>query len=395
MAEGDDSEEKSQEATEKRKEDARKDGQVLTSKEAFVFASMAAGTGLLALSAIFGPTLLLRWTEYFRLGSRRSLDDLMLSRLSQFWVEFLVGGLVFAIPLALVAIGLQMAMGGINFAPNAANFKFSKLDPLTGLGRMVSMRSLVELGKGILKVGALGGLAIFALKGEIAGFDRLSGVDAAVGLSILWGAILTTLAWLCLGLAGIGALDFAWEMVSMRKKLMMSFQEVKQESKEANGSPELKGRIRRLQMEASQRGAEQRAALGNVGKATAIITNPIHFAVALRYIPGETAAPVILAMGKGPMAQEIIARGKGAGVHVLQSPPLARALYFTGHIGIEISDRLFGAVAAILAHVYRLDRGEASDLPDVDVPKELMFTEHGRPISDAENGTGNEVRNET
>jgi flagellar biosynthesis protein FlhB len=386
MAEGDDSEEKSQEPTEKRKDDARKDGQVLTSKEAFVFASMAAGTGLLALSAAFGPQVLERWTTYFKMGSRASLDDLLISRLSEFWVEFLVGGLAFATPLALVAIGLQMAMGGINFAPKAASFNFGKLNPLTGLGRMASVQSLVELGKGVLKVVALGGLAIFALKGEIVGFDRLSGVDTAIGLSILWGAILTTLAWLCLGLAGIGALDFAWAMVSMRKKLMMSFQEVKQESKESNGSPELKGRIRRMQMEASQRGAEQRAALGNVVNATAIVTNPIHFAVALRYVPGETAAPMILAMGKGPMAQEIIARGKGAGVHVLQSPPLARALYFTGNIGGEISDRLFGAVAAILAHVYRLDRGEYSDLPDVTLPRELLFTEHGRPINEAQNG---------
>lgn len=386
MAEGDDSEEKSQEPTEKRKEDARKDGQVLTSKEAFVFAIMGAGTGLLALSATFGPDILRRWTAYFSMGPRVSLDDLIISRLSQFWVEFLVGGLVFATPLALVAIGLQMAMGGINFAPKAAGFNFGKLDPLKGLTRMVSMQSLVELGKGILKVGALGGLAIFALSGEIAGFDQLSGVNAAVGLSILWGAILTTLAWLCLGLAGIGALDFAWAMVSMRKKLMMSFQEVKQESKEMNGSPELKGRLRRLQMEASTRGAEQRAALGNVGQATAIVTNPIHFAVALRYVPGETAAPVILAMGKGPLAQEIIALGKGAGVHVLQSPPLARALYFTGNIGAEISDRLFGAVAAILAHVYRLDRGEASDLPAVTLPEELLFNEHGRPLGGAEKG---------
>jgi flagellar biosynthesis protein FlhB len=176
----------------------------------------------------------------------------------------------------------------------------------------------------------------------------------------------------------------------LRKKLMMSFQEVKQESKEANGSPELKGRMRRLQMEASQRGAEQRAALGDVGRATAIVTNPIHFAVALRYVPGETAAPVILAMGKGPMAQEIIARGKGAGIHVLQSPPLARALYFTGHIGTEISDRLFGAVAAILAHVYRLDRGESSDLPDVALPEELLFNEHGRPMTEA----GREAKND-
>ena len=382
MAEGDDSEEKSHEPTDKKKEDARKEGQVLTSKEAFIFASMGLGTGLLTLSPIFGDAILLRWTGYFTLGPKAGLDDLLVSRLSQFWVEMLVGGLAFAVPIAAVVIGLQLAMGGINFAPKAANFNFGRLDPLKGLGRMVSANALVELGKAILKVSALGGLAIMALWGQLQGFERLAGVDTAIGITVLWGAILGLLMWLCLGLGGIGALDLAWQIISMRKKMMMSFQEVKQESKESNGSPEVKGRMRRMQMEASRNGARQRAALDDVPQATAILTNPTHFAVAIRYVPGETAAPTVLAMGKGPMAQEIIMRGKGAGVRVLQSPPLARALYFTSDIGAEINERLFGAVAAILAHVYRLDRGEASAAPTVEVPEELFFNEHGRPMNE-------------
>lgn len=385
MAEGDDSEEKTQEPTEKRKENAREEGQVLTSKEAFVFATLGVGTGLLMLFTAYGPLLLERWKGYFTFGPRLAMDNLLTSRLSQFWFEFLAGSLIFALPIAIVVIGLQMAMGGLNFAPKAANFNFGKMDPLKGMARMVSMQAVVELVKGILKVTALGGLAYLALADKVAEFAQLSDVENAVALGVVWASILGLLTWLCLGLLGIGALDLGWQFYSMRKKMMMSFQELKQESKESNGSPEMKGKLRRMQMEASRRGAQQRTALTDVPNATTIITNPIHFAVALRYVPGETSAPLILAMGKGPMAQEIILRGKGAGVHVLQSPPLARALYFTGDIGLEIDEHLFGPVAAILAHVYRLNRGEYSDLPDIDLPDNLRFNENGRPMNEATN----------
>ena len=113
-------------------------------------------------------------------------------------------------------------------------------------------------------------------------------------------------------------------------------------------------------------------------RATAIVTNPTHFAVALRYVPGETRAPMIIAMGKGPMALEIMARGRKVGLAPVQIPLLARALYFTGDIGVEIDEQLYAAVAAVLAHVYRLDRGEGSDLPDIDLPPELRFSEFGQ-----------------
>lgn len=384
MAESD-SEEKTNEPTEKRKRDAREDGQILTSKEAFVFATMAGGTGLLALFAATGPDLAGRWRSYFLFGKATDLDIVVKEKLFQFWTEFLLGGLIFATPIALAVIGLQLSMGGFIFSGKSMQPKFSRIDPMAGLGRMVSMNALVELAKGILKVTVLGGLAWMALSSKLDDFGGLAGVETTVGLTYIWDSIIILLAWLCLGLAGIGAIDLAWQIVSMRKKLMMSFQELKEESKESNGSPEVKGRLRRLQMEASQRGAQQRAALADVPLATTIITNPTHFAVALRYVPGETSAPKILAMGKGPMAQEIMALGKGAGVRILQSPPLARALYFTGQIGAEIREELFGAVAAILAHVYRLDRGEYDDMPDINLPENLYFNEFGRPYREDSN----------
>jgi flagellar biosynthetic protein FlhB len=141
-------------------------------------------------------------------------------------------------------------------------------------------------------------------------------------------------------------------------------------------------------MEAGRRGAERRRALADVPRATTIVTNPTHFAVALRYVPGESGAPVVLALGKGPMAQEIILRGRAAGVQVLRAPVLARALYFTGDIGAEIDERLFGAVAAILAHVFRLDRGQPSEMPEVALPDEMRFDEFGRRLGGKEDGHG-------
>tara|TARA_B100000575_G_C22587466_1_gene369248 strand:- start:36 stop:518 length:483 start_codon:yes stop_codon:yes gene_type:complete len=160
----------------------------------------------------------------------------------------------------------------------------------------------------------------------------------------------------------------------------MSRQELKDEHKQTEGSPEVRAKIRRMQMETSQNAAKQREALEDVSNATAIITNPTHFAIALRYVVGEVGAPKVLAMGRGKVAEEIISRGEKANVTVFRSPLLARALYFTSEIGEEISDRLYNAVAVALAYIYRIDNGEFIEEPDIDIPAELQLNEHGQPL---------------
>ena len=130
------------------------------------------------------------------------------------------------------------------------------------------------------------------------------------------------------------------------------------------------------------RSARQREALDDVADATAVITNPTHFAVALKYEVGDQAAPVILAMGRGIIAQQIIERADSAQVSVFRSPILARALYFTGEIGEEISQSLYNAVAVVLAYLYRLEKGEALQSPDVDVPEDMHFNEFGKLLSE-------------
>ena len=160
----------------------------------------------------------------------------------------------------------------------------------------------------------------------------------------------------------------------------MSRQEFKDESKQTDGSPEVKAKIRRMQMEQAQTSAQERAALDKVSEATAVITNPIHFAVAVRYVPGEMSAPVIVAAGRGAIAREIIARAETHEITIFQSRMLARALYFTAGIGAEIPEKLYNALAVALAYIYRIDRGEVVDAPEIELPEDMLFNENGQPL---------------
>ncbi len=277
----------------------------------------------------------------------------------------------------------QASMGGLNFSTEALGFKPEKMDPLKGLKRMVSLNALVELSKAILKVALLVSAAaavIWPVFNDFGGYIWLSAGSALDEISRLF---ILLLIGMTIGLAIIGSFDLGYQMYSMNQKLKMSRQEIKDESKQSEGSPEVKGQIRQRQMEASRR-ASERAAVDNVGQATAIITNPTHFAVALRYIPEEMDAPIVIASGKGPIAHMIIAAGKKHRITSLQVPPLARALYFTSEIGEVISEQLFAAVAVILAHIHHLDRGFYSDQPEVDLPDHLFVDEFGRPIQKKE-----------
>ncbi len=381
MAE-DDSGERSNEPTEKRKEKAREEGKIVTSKEMFVFIGIGMGTLLLAITQGMLSTVSGIWAGYLQIQQGADLDSLLLTRLGDAWRQTLLLGLAVAVPVAIGVLGLQGAMGGIQFAPKAIGFKPEKLDPIKGIGRMVSKQALVELVKGVLKVAMLAAVAGGLLYGMLPRIDRLWATDTGEGLAIILEDMVLLLGGMTGVLALIGAIDLGWQMYSMRQSLMMTFQEVKEESKEANGSPELKGKIRQKQMEMSRRGSRERAALKDVPTATAIVTNPTHFAVALRYVPGEMAAPQVIASGTGHIAAEIRRIGATAGVQTISMPLLARALYFTTEIGQEIDERLFTAVAILLGYVYHVDHGFKGEAPDIDLPSELRLNEHGRPLED-------------
>ena len=179
-------------------------------------------------------------------------------------------------------------------------------------------------------------------------------------------------------LVGIG--DYLYSRHSWMQKLRMSRKDLTDEQKESDGSPEVKARMRRLQMAASQKASERAQAVDDVKDASVIITNPTHFAVALRYAPEVRDAPYIIAMGRGPMALKIIDEGQKHNKSVVRSPLLARALFFTGDIGQDVSEQLFSAVASVLAYVLQIERGVEADLVDPELPDDLKYDEFGQKL---------------
>ena len=370
--------ERTEEPTPKRREDAREEGRIVTSKELFVFTGIGTATLFLSMGGGLMEAAVGQWATGLVVPSADRLDAEILTRLNGAMQAVMMAGLVAGVPLLVVTILTQAAAGGLIFAPKALGFKADKMDPLKGLARMVSSKAAVDLGKAVLKVVLLIGVAALVLRDMVPALERLSDAAAGDGMAVLGRAMVRVLAAMTLVLAGIGALDLAWQIHTHMQGLKMTLQEVKEESKEQEGRPEVKMAIRRLQMQASRRAA-QRAALADVPKATAIVTNPTHFAVALRYVPDEMPAPVILAMGTDRMAKDIIRRGRKAGVSVIGAPPLARALYFTGRIGGEIRVDLYAAVATLLGHVWRIEHGLREATPDFDLPPELQLDAYGRP----------------
>ena len=172
-------------------------------------------------------------------------------------------------------------------------------------------------------------------------------------------------------------IDFIWQKHSHNEKLKMSIKEIKDEMKDTDGSPEVKQKIRKLQNEISQRASQQSSALEDVKDASVVITNPTHFAVALKYEVGEEGAPKILAMGRGLMAEKIMDLANEKNINIFSSPLLARALYFTGQIGKEISEDLYASVAAILAYIFKIEKGEFLEKPEIEIPSDLQFDEFG------------------
>ena len=378
----DDAQEKTEEPTQRRIDKAKEDGQILTSKEVFVFANISMGLLVMLVTLSYGDAGLSNWSTLFKLESLDNLDDLITNKLMDSLWLLLQSALLIGVPIVIVNLLTQAAVGGLNFAPKAMKFKGNRINPISGLKRMFSIKALVELGKSILKVVLLFGIATTIIFQIMPGVINFSSLTLTKMLEVMRYVIPLLIGAILVVLAIIAAIDYFWQRHTHIKQLRMSRQDLKDEFKQTEGSPEVKAKIRRMQSETATRSARQREALDDVANATAVITNPTHFAVALKYEVGDQAAPVILAMGRGIIAQQIIERADSARVSVFRSPILARALYFTGEIGEEISQSLYNAVAVVLAYLYRLEKGEALQSPDVDVPEDMHFNEFGKLLSE-------------
>jgi flagellar biosynthetic protein FlhB len=276
---------------------------------------------------------------------------------------------------------MQALVGsGLSISGKALGFKFEKLNLIKGLGRIFSVKGLVELIKSVAKVVLLTSCVVIFLWYFLSDIIYLSAGSLESGLGVLYRTLLLFIFSLIFILFAIGLGDYIWSRHTWLQKLRMTKQDLKEEFKESEGSPEVKSRMRRLQMEASQRAAEQSQAIDDVKDATVVITNPTHFAVAIKYDPSADAAPIILAMGKDIMAKRVIEQAELHSKSIIRSPILARALYFTGNIGQAISEQLYSAVASILAYVYQLERGIDATLQEPEIPDEFIFDENGRAI---------------
>ena len=375
--ESQDGQEKTEDPSQRKIDKSKEDGQILQSKEMFVFTSIAMGMLIFLFIPEFAVPGMKEWGKLFQIENKEQLSSLALTRLYQVFQIIIIIALFIGIPLMIVSLLTQLAVGGINFAPKAAAFKGSKINPIKGLKRIFSVKGLVELGKSVLKVVLLVGLAALIIYLMLPQLLQISHGSLKSALEVMYYAFPFLIGALLTALAIIAAIDYFWQRHVHVQQLKMTKQELKDENKQTEGSPEVKAKIRRMQMEKSRESGKQREALDNVSNATAVITNPTHFAVALKYNPGEVGAPTILAMGQGIIAQQIIERAHEHKVTVFRSPLLARALYFTGEIGQEISDRLYNAVAVALAYIYRIDQGEPVEEPDITIPDELTFDEFG------------------
>ena len=380
--EGNDGQEKTEDPSQRKIDKSLEEGKVLKSQEVNILTSMAAGFGLMFAVPGFVNHILGVWGSFFHFERGADLTDLAFANIADFLEILVLIGVLLGIPLAIVAILTQRAVSGqFNFAPKALAFKGKKMNPITGLGRMLGTKALVELGKAVLKASLLVGIATVILYSQAAKILQLpfrSLGQSIASISVIYPMVL---GGLLLALAVIAFIDYIYQRHTHTKSLKMSKQEQKDEHKQAEGSPEVKAKIRRMQMEKSANAARQSAALDDVASATAIITNPTHFAVALKYDVGSPDAPKILAMGRGHMAAQIIERANSAKLTIFQNPLLARALYFSGEIGGEIPERLYQAVAVVLAYIYRVDKGEDLERPEVELPEDLQFNEHGNLMS--------------
>ena len=378
MAEGPEDDEKTEAPTAKRRQDATEKGDVLQSRELGVALVMIVGAGWVAVA---GPWVMEAFERM--LSSALSFDaraietfDPLTAVLSMIATVALPVGLLFLLTFA-AAIAAPAMLGSLGFRWSAVAFKGQKLNPLAGVRRIFGVQGLIELGKSMLKVVALGAVGYWLLMDQVASITTLGRGDLRAALGELGSTFVLAVLIMTLALALVAGVDVPAQIFQRTKRLRMSKQEIKDENKQTEGSPELKAAIRQRQMQTAMSSARKA-----VSEATVILTNPTHFAVALRYRPGYDAAPVVLARGRGATADAIRELAGELAVPMLRYPQLARAIYYTSRSGQLIREDLFIAVAAILAFVFNLDRAMAEGIvqPDVDIPPDARFDEEGRKL---------------
>lgn len=375
MSENADKDQKTEAPTERRKRDAVQKGDVLQSRDLGTALIVIAGGAWLALA---GPWMFGALEEMLR--TALVFDNTAIVDFNPFRSFLILIGII-AFPIAvlfgitlLAAVGTPALLGSLGFRWGAMSFKGQKLNPLSGLRRIFGMQGLIELGKALAKVALLGSIGWWLLAGQAASVMGLGAQDVRQAIGDLGGTLAFAVLVMGLALVAIAAIDVPAQMFQRSGRLRMTKDEVKREHRDADGSPEVKGKIRRKQQEMSASASKA------VTEATVVLTNPTHFAVALRYRPGFDTAPIVLAKGRGATADAIRAIARENSVPMLSYPQLTRAIYYTSRANQMIRDDLYLAVATIIAFVFNIDRAMAEGIaqPDISVPEGARFDEEGR-----------------
>ncbi|MBS0387331.1 MAG: flagellar biosynthesis protein FlhB [Proteobacteria bacterium] len=346
-----DNRDRTESPTQKRIDDARKRGQVPRSRDLGAAAvTLAGGLGLYSLGGLLGGRLLSMMRSGLELSASQSLGaDSMQQALG---TSALAGAQAAAPLLGLLlaaAVLAPLAIGGWNFSATALVPQWDRLDPFNGLKRVFSLRGVLELLKSLARFGVVALVAVLVLRHQFRVFSSLSmePTHAAIGHALrLAGSALIFFGG---ALAFIAAIDVPLALWQHYRSLRMTRQEIREELRDTEGSPELRGRIRRVQQEMASR-----RMMAAVPTADVVVTNPTHYAVALRYDEARMRAPIVVAKGADLVAQRIRELAAEHKVPLVEAPPLARALHKTCELGDEIPARLYAVVAQVLTYVYQL-----------------------------------------
>ena len=377
----DSAQDKTEEPTAQKLNKAREDGQVARSTELPAAVIVIGSFVVLMLS---GSWLVSRLSTVFAQGfvfDRQLIEKPLL--LPAHFGEQMLAAFVLVLPIvaftmvaAIVASGMT---GGYLFSLKSVAPKGSKLNPMSGLQRIFGTHALVELGKAILKFILVAGVLWWSLLTNMDSLVQIGQMGLEPALNAAGNMILQSGLWVALSLAIIAMIDVPWQKHSFTKKMRMTKQEVKDEFKQMEGSPEVKAQIRRRQREMANSRMMDR-----IKDADVVITNPEHFAVALEYDPTGDGAPIMVAKGSDHMAALIRAEAKNHGIYIFEAAPLARAIYFTTEVEHQVPEDLYHAVAQVIAYVFSLEAASPMNpprpKPQVKVPPSMLFSPDGKKV---------------
>jgi flagellar biosynthetic protein FlhB len=350
----DDAEDKTEEPTDRKLSQAREQGNIPTSQEVKIWASLV---GALAIVAMFAPymaqdvqRLMLPFIEHPHTFPMEQSDvGQLLAEITVSMIKLMIMPMMLLMVLAIIA---AMAQSGLMFLPDKLTMDFTKLSPMKGLTRIFSGRNLVEFVKSVFKVGAIGFVIFLVLKSHMSEYAGLAALELMAVMEYLRHQVLAMIMIVVLLVFALAAADWFYQRWSFNQQMKMTKQEIKDEHKQTEGDPMIKGRLRALRMQR----ARQRM-MAAVPKASVVVTNPTHYAVALQYDQDSMGAPILVAKGVDLIAKRIRDLATENEVPIVENPPLARALYATVDLDEEIPPEHYKTVAEIIGYVMKL-KGE-------------------------------------